>query len=101
MSSIPKGTWVEVERNLSGAAQRLQPWPFDAGRPSPAVLRVAGFLMEDAELGQSVRVRTVNGRIYVGQVRIQNPGYGYSFAHAAPELRPSLQKRELRAASGR
>lgn len=101
MSSIPKGTWVEVERILTGAGRRLQAWPFDGDRPSPVALRVSGFLMEDAELGQAVRVRTVNGKVYVGQVRIENPGYGYSFAHSAPELRPGLQDREFRAASGR
>jgi hypothetical protein len=86
LSKIQKGTWVEVERPLPSEGRRL----LDRG-PGPAkqaveTLRIAGFLLEDAELGQQVRVRTVTGKVFQGKLRIQSPGYGASFSHAVPEL---------------
>jgi hypothetical protein len=82
MSKIPKGTWVEVELTLLNAVRRVGGRPAD---PAPTV-RVSGFLLEDAELGQQVRIRTINGKLHVGKLRIQSPSYGHSFGHTVPEL---------------
>jgi len=81
MCIVAKGTWVEVERVLSrpGAPAR------DFSRP-PQVVRVSGFLLEDAELGQVVRIRTIVGNEHNGKLRIENPGYGHSFGNTFPEL---------------
>ena len=85
MSIIPKGTWVEVERALSPAAGGLAARPWISASP-PQIVRVSGFLLEDAELGQQVRIRTIIGNVHAGKLRIQSPSYGHSFGHTLPEL---------------
>jgi len=86
MSKIPTGTWVEVERTLVGAGRRLPGGPIEPARLPTYTVRVSGFLVEDAELGQQVRIRTITGKVHVGKLRIQSPSYGHSFAHTVPEL---------------
>jgi len=89
MSKIPKGTWVEVERTLFSADHRTPSRPLDPANVPSYLVRVSGFLVEDAELGQQVRIRTITGKIYVGKLRIESPSYGHSFAHTMPELMPT------------
>ena len=86
MSKIPKGTWVEVERTLVSAARRLPGNPVEPARAPSYTVRVSGFLVEDAELGQQVRIRTITGKVHLGKLRIQSPSYGGSFGHTVPEL---------------
>jgi len=91
MSKIPKGTWVEVERSLAVQDRPGLPGgsrPGDPARLPAQLIRVSGFLLEDAELGQQVRIRTSFGKFHTGKLRIQSPSYGHSFGHAAPEARP-------------
>lgn len=85
MCIVAKGTWVEVERVLSRPGERLPALPRDGAR-APQVVRVSGFLLEDAELGQNVRIRTIIGNEHAGKLRIENPGYGHSFVNTFPEL---------------
>lgn len=84
MCIVTKGTWVEVERVVTRPGERIGVLGRD---PRAAqVVRVAGFLLEDAELGQQVRVRTIVGNEHTGKLRIENPGYGHSFCHTFPDL---------------
>lgn len=85
MCKISKGTWVEVERVLLKPEERAPNLPKETAKV-PYVLRVSGFLMEDAELGQQVKIRTIIGNVHTGKLRIENPGYGHSFGHTVPEL---------------
>jgi hypothetical protein len=85
MATICKGTWVEVERVLLKPEERAPNLPADTAKV-PYVLRVSGFLLEDADLGQQVKIRTIIGQVHSGKLRIQNPGYGHSFGHTVPEL---------------
>lgn len=84
MCIVAKGTWVEVERVMARPGER-GPLAKDPARP-PQVVRVSGFLLEDAELGQHVRIRTIIGKEHTGKLRIENPGYGHSFGHTFPEF---------------
>ena len=86
MTIIPKGTWVEVERPLLDANRRLPVRPMDPLKIHASTVRVSGFLLEGAELGQQVRIRTITGKVHVGKLRIQSPSYGHSFGHTVPEL---------------
>ena len=85
MCIVTKGTWVEVERIITRPGDRIPGPAKDLVRP-PTVVRVSGFLMEDAELGQQVRIRTIIGNEHAGKLRIENPGYGHSFGNTFPEL---------------
>jgi hypothetical protein len=91
MSLIAKGTWVEVERALPAAGQVI------SGRAPAAPLapRVSGFLLEAAELGAQVMIRTITGKVHAGKLRIQSPSYGHSFGHTVPELLAAGRSRRI------
>jgi hypothetical protein len=86
MSKIPKGTWVEVEGTLLRAGRNGFRRPLDPPKEPAYVVRISGFLLEDAELGQQVKIRTIMGKLHTGKLRIQSPSYGHSFGHTVPEL---------------
>ena len=83
--SVPAGTWVQIEQILLEPHERAPTLPEDT-RATPYVLLVAGFLVEDAELGAPARVRTLIGRELAGTLKAVNPGYSHSFGETVPEL---------------
>ena len=86
MTTITKGTWVEIEQVVLAPEQRAPTLPEDT-RQTPYLMRVSGFLQdEQAELGQEVRIRTIIGRELQGTLRVVNPGYSHSFGTTVPEL---------------
>lgn len=85
MTKIAKGTWVEIEQVVLAPQDRAPTLPEDT-RQVPYMLRASGFLLDDAELGQSVRIRTRIGRDLEGTLREANPGYSHSFGTTVPEL---------------
>lgn len=85
MTKIARGTWVEIEQLVLKPEDRAPSLPEET-RKVPYVLRVSGFLMEDAELGQHVRIRTRIGRELEGTLREANPSYAHSFGTVVPEL---------------
>jgi 2-amino-4-ketopentanoate thiolase alpha subunit len=85
MSRIVKGTWVEIERVLLKPEERAPNLPEDT-RKCPYVLRISGFLLEDAELGANVTVRSLIGHEHSGLLWIVNPSYSHSFGTTIPEL---------------
>ena len=85
MTKIQAGTWVEIEEVILKPEQRAPSLPEDT-RKVPYLLRVSGFLVEDAELGAVVRIRTIIGRELQGTLKIVNPGYSHSFGAVVPEL---------------
>ena len=85
MSKVTKGTWVQIEQVLLTPAERAPSLPEDT-RQVPYVLRVSGFLLEDAELDQEARIRTLIGRELSGALKTVNPSYTHSFGETVPEL---------------
>jgi hypothetical protein len=85
MAKITQGTWVEIEQVVLKPEQRVQTLPVET-RSVPYLLRVSGFLQQDAELGQEVQVRTIIGRTLSGKLISVNPGYRHSFGETVPEL---------------
>lgn len=85
MGKISKGTWVEIEQVVLQPAQRSTALPEDT-KQVPYILRVSGFLMQDAEIGEKVDVRTIIGRTLTGQLKIVNPSYEHNFGKVVPEL---------------
>jgi hypothetical protein len=85
MTKIAKGTWVEIERVLLKPEERAPNLPEDT-RQCPYVLRISGFLLEDAELGAGVQIRSLIGHEHSGVLRIVNPSYSHSFGNTIPEL---------------
>jgi 2-amino-4-ketopentanoate thiolase alpha subunit len=82
---VAKGTWVEIERRVLEPAERAPTLPDDT-RHVPYVLRVSGFLLHDAALGDDVRIATLIGRELSGELTTVNPSYHHSFGETVPEL---------------
>jgi hypothetical protein len=85
MAIVPKGTWVEIEQVVLQPEQRAQSLPEET-RKVPYVLRVSGFLSEDGEPGQEVKIKTIIGRELSGRLRTINPSYTHSFGQTVAEL---------------
>jgi hypothetical protein len=87
MAKIAQGTWVEIEQVVLTPEQRVQTLPQET-RSVPYLLRVSGFLLQDAEIGQDAQVKTIIGRKLTGKLKIVNPGYSHSFGETIAELLP-------------
>ena len=85
MTKIAKDTWVEIEQIVLTPEERAPTLPPET-KAVPYMLRVSGFLAEEAELGQAATVRTLIGRELRGTLRVVNPSYNHSFGETVPEL---------------
>ena len=85
MTMIAKGTWVEIERVLLRPEERAPNLPEET-RKCSYVLRISGFLQEDAEVGAEVTVKSLIGHEHSGVLKVVNPSYGHSFGTTVPEL---------------
>jgi len=83
---IGKETWVEIHDIVLKPEERTRNLPEET-KKVPLEMRLKGFLLEEAELGDRVKIRTVTGRIVEGTLLKENPvyehGYGETFI---PEL---------------
>jgi hypothetical protein len=82
---VKAGSWVEIERVLLKPEERSPNLPEDT-RKCPYVLRISGFLQEDAEVGSEVKIHSLIGHEHGGVLRVVNPSYGHSFGTTIPEL---------------
>ena len=82
---LKAGTWVEIEAVLLTPAERAPNLPSDTAQV-PYILKLSGFLTEDAELGMEVAICTLIGREHRGVLKIANPSYAHSFGATVPEL---------------
>jgi hypothetical protein len=85
MNKIKKDTWVEIEQIILNPEERAPSVPEDT-RQTPYVLRVSGFLTTEAEIGDTVEIRTLIGRRLGGVLKVVNPSYTHSFGNVVPEL---------------
>ncbi len=82
---IEKGSWVEIHRIVLPAGQRAPQVPEDTGKV-PLEMRVKGFLLESAPLGEEAEILTPAGRRLRGQLSAVNPAYDHTFGPPIPEL---------------
>lgn len=85
MSTIKQGTWVEIEWVVLTPDQRAANLPVDT-KKVPYVLRVSGFLQAEAQLGDTVLIKTIIGRELSGTLITVEPHYTHSFGNVVPEL---------------
>jgi len=85
VDTVRKGTWVQIEQLVLEPAERAPTLPDDT-RQVPYVMRVSGFLLDDAAVGNPARVRTLIGRELSGTLTIVNPSYEHSFGETVQEL---------------
>ena len=88
-----KETWVEIHRILLEKGERAPQVPQDT-RELPLEMKVKGFLLHDAALGDEVEIITAAGRRIQGTLSAVNPSYNHLFGPPIPEL--STIGREVR-----
>ena len=82
---IEKGTWVEIHDVVLEAGERAPQVPQDTQRV-PLEMRVKGFLLTPAAIGEAADIETLSGRQLRGQLVAVNPAYTHSFGAPIPEL---------------
>lgn len=82
---VGEGTWVEVEQVILQPHERAPTLPADT-RLVPYLMRVSGFLLSSASVGQPATVRTLAGRELTGTLITVNPSYTHSFGETVREL---------------
>lgn len=82
---IKKDSWVRIKRVILEAGQRAARLPEET-RAVPFVMWDKGFLLADAELGDTVTVRTRTGRLETGLLLEADPQYQLGYGSFVPEL---------------
>jgi hypothetical protein len=80
------GARVRIVQTLLTADQRAPGLPPDTAS-LPYLLRTTGVLLEDAEIGDLVSIRTPIGRTLQGSLEVIEPGDTHSFGVPQPALR--------------
>ena len=91
---IGKETWVEIHRIVLAAGDRAPQVPDDT-RQVPLEMRVKGYLVAPASVGEEAEIVTAVGRRLRGVIRESNPAYAHGFGAPIAEL--SAIGREVRA----
>ena len=82
---IGKGAWVEIHSIVLPAGERAPQVPEDT-QQVPLEMRVKGFLVESASLGDEVEIVTTVDRHLRGTLIEANPAYTHQFGSPIPEL---------------
>jgi hypothetical protein len=83
--TIAKGTWVEIHSIVLPAGERAPQVPDDT-QQIPLEMRVKGFLLESASLGDDAVIVTPVGRHLRGTLIAVNPAHSHSFGPPIPAL---------------
>ena len=82
---IKKDTWVEIWQVILEKGERAPQVPDDT-KQVPLEMKVKGFLLQDAALGEQVEIVTTIGRKFKGKLIEVNPEYTHRFGYPIPEL---------------
>ncbi len=79
------GEWVRIKSVVLDASQRSDNLPEET-KKNELVMWTKGFLLDDAEIGDIAKVKTMVGRIEEGEVVEHNPQYQLDYGNLVPEL---------------
>ena len=82
---ILKNTWVQIEKIILKPIDRLQTIPDDT-KKCPLVMWVKGYLLEDAQIGETIKIRTKTNRIEKGKLIQANPSFKHNFGNYVEEI---------------
>ncbi|MDD3477998.1 MAG: 2-amino-4-oxopentanoate thiolase subunit OrtA [Candidatus Izemoplasmatales bacterium] len=83
---IKQGTWVQIQSVILLPEYRAKGIPEDTSK-TPLLLWVKGTLLDEAKLGDIVRIQTITGRIETGTLLDASPAFHHDFGDDVPELR--------------
>jgi hypothetical protein len=85
MTRIRQGAFVEITMTLLDPAERAEHLPEDT-KKVPFEARIKGFLLEDASIGEKVKIRTLIDRVIEGNLVGENLPLKHGFGRPATEL---------------
>ncbi len=101
MNKATAGSWVEIFQTVLEADKRAPQVPDDT-KKVPLELKVKGFLVEAAELGEEVEIKTFAGRKLKGKLNKIEPAYEHKFGRpileilkVGPQIREILAENEV------
>lgn len=80
-----KGDWVLIHNTVLKPEERASQVPEDT-KKVPLEMWVKGFLLDSAEIGDEVKIKTMTGREVTGKLIEVNPAYRHDFGVCIPEL---------------
>lgn len=80
-----QGDWVRIHRVILPAEERTANLPEDT-KKVPFEMWVKGHLLEDGEICDEVRIKTVSGREEHGTLIEVNPQFDVNFGNFVPEV---------------
>ena len=82
---IDKGTYVRIRRTLLEPKDRSDNLPIET-KKVPYKMWVKGYLLEEADLFDIVKIITITGRIETGRLKEVEPPYKHSYGDYVPEI---------------
>ena len=82
---IKKGNWVQIKKIILKPEERAHNLP-DATKKVPLLMWVKGNLLNDANIGDFVEIKTLTGRIETGELIQVNPSYMHTYGNFIPEI---------------
>lgn len=82
-----KNTWVEIHNIVLESGERAPQVPEDTQQVS-LEMKVKGFLVHEAGIGEEAEIVTPAGRTLKGTLTAINPAYTHGFGSPIPELTP-------------
>ena len=82
---VTKGSWVEIQNTILNPEERTANIPEET-KKVPYIMKVRGFLEEDAAIGDVVTIKTMIGRQLTGKLIQENPIFPHNYGKPVPEL---------------
>jgi len=82
---IDKGTYVRIRRTILKPEERSKNLPKET-KKVPFKMWIKGYLLEESDLFDIVKIKTITGRIETGRLKEANPPYKHSYGDFIPEI---------------
>ena len=82
---IDKGTYVRIRKTLLKPEERSNNLPKET-KKVPYKMWIKGYLLEEADLFDIVKIRTITGRIETGRLKEVHPPYKHSYGDYVSEI---------------
>ncbi|ERJ11613.1 hypothetical protein HLPCO_002314 [Haloplasma contractile SSD-17B] len=82
---VKKGSWVQIHKIVLDKGERAPSVPEDT-LEVPLEMWVKGFLEEDSEIGEQVKIKTLVGRIEDGILIKASPTFKHNYGDFVPEI---------------
>ena len=82
---ISKGTYVRIRKTILKPEERSNNLPEET-KMVPFKMWIKGYLLEDSDLFDIVKIKTILGRTEIGRLKEANPPYKHSYGDFIPEI---------------